>query len=148
MNSHFSEKYLTTVGVKVDTKEVPLPEMDVLVKLIIWDVAGADRFGDKELAYLRGASAHVFVVDGTRLQTSESAKRLHQQIRDQYGTVRNVLLLNKADLKGTWQIEDRHLALLNAEFDSVYRTSAKTGENVETALCDLAAQIVDKDLRA
>ena len=35
----FSEKYLTTVGVKIDTKLVKLTENQD-VKLILWDIAG------------------------------------------------------------------------------------------------------------
>ncbi len=38
----FSEKYLTTVGVKVDSRVIALPgEIDL--KLVIWDIAGRPR---------------------------------------------------------------------------------------------------------
>ena len=56
VNNQFSDKYLTTVGVKIDTKEVSLAERSIAVKLIIWDVAGAEEFGAKEFAYLRKSS--------------------------------------------------------------------------------------------
>ncbi|MEO1034359.1 MAG: Rab family GTPase [Pseudomonadota bacterium] len=146
VNNHFSDKYLTTVGVKVDTKAIKFEEPELTVKLIIWDVAGADSFGPKELAYLRGASAHIFVVDGTRSATAESARKLRDQIHERYDVKPNVLLLNKSDLRRTWHIDDRQIAQLQDEFDTLYVTSAKTGDNVELALNGLAKQIVAADL--
>jgi len=148
VNNHFSDKYLTTVGVKVDTKEVFLEGANVSVKLIIWDVAGADRFGAKELAYLRGAAGHVFVIDGTRPTTVDSAIALRDQIRGRYDVKPGVLLLNKSDLSDAWQITDTQAERLDGEFDKVYTTSAKTGGNVEAALTYLAREIVSAELSA
>ena len=146
VNNHFSDKYLTTVGVKVDTTRVELADRDASVKLVIWDVAGAEKFGAKELAYLRGSSGNVFVVDGSRSSTVESALALREQIQERYGEQPNVLLLNKADLESVWQIRDSHIATLSEAFDEIYRTSAKSGLNVELALRDLAAAVVDAEL--
>lgn len=147
VNNHFSAKYLTTVGVKIDTKEVSLEEQGVSIKLIVWDVAGAEEFGAREFAYLRGASGIVYVVDGTRSPTLESAKNLKQQIEEQYGPHPAVLLLNKSDLAGTWQVKDDVVGSLAEDFDRIYRTSAKTGDAVETALITLTQLIVAVDLQ-
>ena len=146
VNNQFSDKYLTTVGVKIDTKEVDLAERDISVKLIIWDVAGAEEFGAKEFAYLRGASGFIFVVDGTREHTLTSARSLRTQIFEQFGVQPAVLLLNKCDLAGMWRIEDEKLEPMISEFDEVYRTSAKTGDDVEAALTRLANLVVTRDL--
>ena len=54
----FSDKYLTTVGVKIDTKEVVLEDSEKTVKMIIWDIAGTDRFSAVEFSYLRGSSGY------------------------------------------------------------------------------------------
>jgi len=147
VNNQFSDKYLTTVGVKIDTKEVSLTDRGVAIKLIIWDVAGADEFGAKEFAYLRGASGFVFVADGTRSHTLTSVKNLQKQIFDRDGQRPNVLLLNKSDLAGMWQVSDETIDSLKGNFDEIYRTSAKTGDDVEMALTALAGLIVDKDLQ-
>jgi len=147
VNNQFSDKYLTTVGVKIDTKEISLTDRGVAIKLIIWDVAGADEFGAKEFAYLRGASGFVFVADGTRSQTLTSVKNLQKQIFDRDGQRPNVLLLNKSDLAGMWQVSDETIDSLKGNFDEIYRTSAKTGDDVEMALTALAGLIVDKDLQ-
>lgn len=146
VNNQFSQKYLTTVGVKIDTKEISLAERSIEVKLIIWDVAGAVEFGAREFAYLRGASGLIYVADGTREHTLTSAQNLRKQIVEKYGVLPTVLLLNKCDLAGMWQIDDKEIEPLRSDFDEVYRTSAKTGDDVEVALTALADLIINRDL--
>jgi len=146
VNNQFSDKYLTTVGVKIDTKEVSLAERSIAVKLIIWDVAGAEEFGAKEFAYLRGASGFLFVADGTREHTLTSAQNLRKQIGEKYGVLPAVLLLNKRDRSGMWRVGDEKIESLKSDFDEVYRTSAKTGDDVEVALTAIANLIVSRDL--
>ena len=147
VNNHFSDKYLTTVGVKIDTKEISLAEPAVLVKLVIWDVAGAEEFGSREFAYLRGAAGLVFVVDGTRASTLASATGLKAQIQESYGERPSVLLLNKNDLAAQWQLDRGQLESLGDDFSQVFTTSAKTGDEVEMALTTLAELIVSRDMQ-
>lgn len=148
VHNQFSDKYLTTVGVKVDTKEIELPELDVSHKLVLWDVAGADRFGETEFAYLRGASGHIFVADGTRAATLKAVRELQQQINSRFGAAPCVLLVNKNDLASEWEVSDDKLALLAEDFSQVYSTSAKTGDAVETAMTELSKRIIDNDLKS
>ena len=61
----FSEKYLTTVGVKVDSKEVDRGGRGPL-KLVVWDIAGKSALDALNMSYLRGASGLLLVADGTR----------------------------------------------------------------------------------
>ncbi len=147
VNNHFSDKYLTTVGVKIDTKEVTLPQYELTRKLVIWDVAGTDRFGAVEYAYLRGASGYLFVADGTRPVTLKAAHDLHDQISQRYGAAPSVLLINKHDLSTQWDVSPARIESLGDTHDEVYLTSAKTGENVEAALSRLAELITDRELK-
>ena len=64
VSSIFSDKYLTTVGVKVDKKVVAVD--DTQVTLLLWDIYGQDEFQTVKPAYLRGASGYLLVADGTR----------------------------------------------------------------------------------
>ncbi|MBT8098895.1 MAG: GTP-binding protein [Gammaproteobacteria bacterium] len=146
VNNQFSDKYLTTIGVKVDTKEIDLPERNLRHKLVLWDVAGADRFGATEYAYLRGAAGIVFVADGSRPLTIGVAQQLRKDIEGRYGPTRSVLLLNKKDLQDTWDVSPERIAKLATEFGRVFTTSAKTGDDVETALTHLANLIVENTL--
>ena len=144
VNNQFSDKYLTTIGVKVDTREVPLSG-DVSLKLVLWDVAGTDRFSDVEFAYLRGASGYIFVADGTRSLTIGAARTLKEQSFDRYGALPSVFLLNKSDLTREWEVSDEHRRTLHEEFADVFITSAKTGDSVAAAIERLGELIVERD---
>lgn len=147
VTNQFSEKYLSTVGVKIDTKEIEFPAMELTHKLVIWDVAGADEFGTAEMAYLRGASGYIYVADGTRPDTLGAVERLQDQITDAYGSAPCVLLVNKRDLTSDWGVSDERFDALATRYDDAYRTSAKTGDDVEQAITRLAELIIDQDLR-
>ncbi len=141
VNNTFSEKYLTTLGVKVDTYVVE-DETAPPIKLVLWDVAGSKRFGQREFAYLRGAAGYLFVADGTRKPTLASALGLSREITAAFGTRPSLMLLNKFDLQSSWELDSDDLANL-AEADLPYvNTSAKTGAGVPEAFAQLAKAIV------
>ena len=62
VHSMFSEKYLTTVGVKIDKKTVPLNGTEVT--LVLWDLAGDAYFQRLLSSSLRGTSGYLLVADG------------------------------------------------------------------------------------
>jgi small GTP-binding protein len=147
VTNHFSAKYLSTVGVKIDTKEIDQPAFDMTHKLVIWDVAGSDRFGDREFAYLRGASGYIYVADGTRPLTIDAVETIQSQIGERFGAAPSVLLVNKRDLVAEWEISDERFESISASFDGAFRTSAKTGDDVDAAFERLAHLIVENELR-
>ena len=69
--TRFSEKYQTTVGVKIDKKVVQYPAGDI--NLILWDMAGEDALTTVRPAHLKGASGYILVMDGLRRNTLEVA---------------------------------------------------------------------------
>ncbi len=134
VESQYDDKYLTTVGVKIDTKLVSLDESRSL-RFIIWDIAGTDTATPAFKSYLKGAAGYLLVVDGTRPETLDSALALQQQLG---GLVQNlpwIGLLNKADLDEEWALSPQQEVELAPAWR---RSSAKTGENVEQAFRDLA----------
>lgn len=143
VNNEFSEKYLTTVGVKIDTKEIHLATRNVDIKLVLWDVAGSDRFGDKEFAYLRGAAGYLYVADGTRSLTLSTAASLKTDIDKRFDGKPSVLLVNKCDLVDSWEVSNELLDIQRNRFAEVFETSAKVGTAVEDALTRLAELVVD-----
>ena len=146
VNQQFSDKYLTTVGVKIDTKEIELPRHEITQKLVLWDVAGTSQFGAIEFSYLRGTAGVIYVADGTRPDTLDVALDLRKSIEDKYGPLPCVLLLNKCDLTNQWGFSEEVVDSLREEVGNVFVTSAKTGECVEQALETLAAAIADAAL--
>ncbi len=140
VHSIFSEKYHTTLGVKIDKKIVATANGEV--KLMIWDLAGEDEFIGAELDYMRGAAGYILVADGTRQPSLERAVALQQRICERIGGVPFLLLINKADLEPDWAIQPAHLESLSRDGWRILRTSAKTGQGVEAAFLSLATSLL------
>ena len=141
VKNEFSEKYLTTVGVKMDTKSINVND-ELMIKLIIWDIAGESHFKKMTQIYLRGAAGFLLVIDGTRVSTLEAALNIKQGILELLGDIPFVILINKYDLKSEWEITEAHIEKLNAQKEQIFFTSAKTGEQIEEAFATLSQYLV------
>ncbi len=142
VESIYSDKYHTTVGVKVDKKVVKVD--DKQVTMMLWDIEGQDEFQDLRKPYLRGAGGALLVADGTRRQTLTLALELRQTLSTNVGPVPVVLAINKTDLSSAWEIHDSEIETLSAQGLTVVKTSAKTGMGVEEAFLTLARLILDR----
>lgn len=137
--NEFSEKYLTTVGVKIDTKVVETAAGPL--KLVIWDIAGTDQLGDIDVAYLRGSAGYIIVADGTRAATVDAALRLRSDAAVRYGERPFVALLNKSDLSDQWEVGEDTLDASRAGGMDWIECSAKTGVGIENAIQSLAERL-------
>lgn len=137
VRSTFSERYLTTVGVKVDSREVTMADGG-LVKLVLWDIAGRSMLDALSVNYLRGASALLLVADGTRETSVSAALGLLMQARSVLPDARVALAVNKLDLVERWEVAPATLVEMRRSI-TVFETSALTGDGVEDAFADLAA---------
>ncbi|MCA8958617.1 MAG: GTP-binding protein [Planctomycetes bacterium] len=135
----FSDRYLTTIGVRIDKKELVVDGN--AVTLVLWDLHGDDDFQAVQPAQLRGSAGYFLVADGTRGATLDVARRLQDLAQRNIGSVPFTLLLNKVDLESQWEIDPRAIAELEAGGWPVQRTSAKTGDGVEQAFADLARRM-------
>lgn len=138
----YTEKYQSTIGVKIDKKNVELD--DAPVSLILWDLAGEDDFVSVQMRYLRGAAGYLLVVDGTRPDTLETALLLYRRVQDEVGELPFVLVLNKDDLREQWALNDIDGDLLGLRSAALatLRTSAKSGGLVEQAFETLAREVM------
>jgi small GTP-binding protein len=142
VRSMFSEKYLTTVGVRIEKKRVTLDGTPV--DLLIWDIQGEDEGRAIAMDYLRGVSGCVFVADGTRRETLETVRAIRARVAAAIGEAPSILLLNKRDRTEDWEVCLEDEEALRAEGWGVYRTSAKTREGVDMAFETLARQVCGK----
>jgi small GTP-binding protein len=140
VQSIFSVSFLTTVGVKIDKKDLNVGETPVT--LILWDIAGEDDVTSIRMSYLRGASGYFLVADGTRAETLDVASSIQTRAAAEVGSVPFVLLLNKADLQNDWDVVAQSVETLQQAGWTILRTSAKTGEGVEEAFQVLADRMV------
>ena len=148
----FSERYLTTVGVKIDTRIVELSQIPTKpsletgvepvrsIKLVLWDLAGAAYLSAPARAYIQGSHGFLAVCDGTRRATLTTALSLLNSAREQIGTRPAVLLVNKQDLHESWEVDQDSLDAARTRVANVLATSAKTGANVDRAFRLLAEQ--------
>jgi small GTP-binding protein len=140
VSSVFSDKYLTTVGVKIDKKTLTVDGTDVM--LVLWDLAGDDDFQRLQMSYLRGSAGFLFVADGTRAITLDQLLDVHRRIVEAVGSVPFILALNKADLEAQWEITPARIESLAAEGWQIIRTSAKAGLGVEEAFASLSRRML------
>jgi small GTP-binding protein len=136
----FDDKYLTTIGVKIEKKVVQAAGQDV--SLVIWDIHGDDMYQRIPMNYLRGMMGYLLVIDGTRRQTLIDALSLAETVTKEIGRVPALLVLNKSDLADQWEIDDGQQAKLVKDGWIVLKTSAKTGEGVEKAYMQLAEAMI------
>ncbi|HPQ94845.1 MAG: GTP-binding protein [Thiothrix sp.] len=139
INSLFSDRYHTTVGVKVDKKMVDVDGQALM--LMIWDIAGEDAFTSIKPAYLRGMSACIVVIDGTRRNSFDVALSVHEMVRQQLGEIPVVFALNKADLKGEWTLGEEQLRTLAQLGQPMLETSARLGQGVNEMFMALARRL-------
>jgi small GTP-binding protein len=146
VNSIFSERYLSTVGVKIDRKSLELDGTELT--LVLWDLAGRDGQEDITVSYLRGAHAILYVADGTRKETCDQLPELRALAREAAGEVPDLLALNKTDLTDQWALGRRDEEALAGAWDMV-RTSAKSGTGVEEAFQRLGrAMLATREARS
>jgi small GTP-binding protein len=140
VNSIFSDKYLTTVGVKIDKKSVDVDGQPI--ELLLWDIQGEDELSKMRLTYLRGAAGLLLVVDGTRESTLQTALEIKAAADESYQAVPAIVLLNKSDLAPQWEIGDAAMDGVRARGFPMLHTSAKEGSGVEEAFLSLARMML------
>lgn len=136
----FSEKYQTTVGVKIDKKVITAGHQEV--SLVLWDLYGEDQFQRVQPFYLRGSSGYLLVADGTRPETLEVARSIQLRAQEVLGPVPFILMLNKRDLP--WAVSEAQLNDLRTSGWDIRYTSAKTGEGVEESFESLAKGMLEQ----
>jgi len=123
VNNAFSEKYLTTIGVKIDSVEL------ADTKLIVWDVAGRDSLSPINSSYLVGAAGIILVADCTRPHTLIDLAELWEVVQQRIGNVPATIALNKCDLSD-WKVDDALIQQYESRGWNCFPTSAKQGAGV------------------
>lgn len=142
VHNQFDARYQTSIGVKVDTKELLLPNGCGL-KLAVWDIAGTRVPTDLLLRHMRGAAGYLLVADSTRAETLDCCADLQAAVEYHIATLPFVLMVNKSDVKAEQEISDAELTTLTPPGGEWLRTSALDGENVELAFAHLAGRILE-----
>jgi small GTP-binding protein len=144
----FSEDYKPTLGANIIRKDVYVDKINASVRLIMWDLAGQEKYNVIRSMYFQGCVGALLVYDVTRSNTFETIdskwlKDFKKYVKKE-GTY--ILIGNKVDLKDERVVstEEGENYAKKIEASDFIETSAKYGENVEQAFNNLVHQILKK----
>ena len=135
--SKFDERYLTTIGVKVDKKTLKIEGEDVT--LLVWDIAGEISQDKVPNSYFLQSSAVVYVFDLTRPSTYANMEFDLEYLRNKVPGAIVKIVGNKSDLVSDEELQNVMKSV--SRMPDVI-TSAKTGENVEELFIDIAKSLI------
>lgn len=137
IHQQFSDKYLTTIGVKVNKKELEI-EGEKL-SLLLWDIAGEVAQDKVPTSYFLGAGGIIYVVDLSRPMTFDNMKSDIDFLKKLLPNTTIIIVGNKKDLVSDEKLE--YMAQnLDVKWD--FTTSAKTGENIDALFLELGKRLI------
>ena len=138
----FTELEKRTVGVGHYAKTVEVSGK--LVRMVVWDLSGEERFKFLAPVFLRGSRGVLFVYDVTSRDSFAKLAEWLEVVLRVVGDVPRVLVGNKVDLANYREVEASEARELaeKASFAAYFETSAKTGFNVEKPFLALAEAAV------
>ena len=134
----FDDRYLTTIGVKVTQKKCPpvqTPDKKYIqCDLLLWDIEGAEQLRSATVNYYTGSSGALLVSDLTRKETIEAYSQLVEIFIKTNPRAKIILAGNKSDLMhDVSQASEPLKKFADKNRFPYFLTSAKTGQNVESA---------------
>lgn len=138
IHNKFDEKYLTTIGVKVNKKSLNINNQEV--SILLWDVAGEVSQDKIPTSYFLGASVVIYVFDLTRQSTYKNIAKDVEYLGNLLPDVLVKVVGNKRDL-----VDDATLEAIKNEIPVEWDilTSAKTGDNVEELFQKIGEELTE-----
>ncbi|MHA1882771.1 MAG: Rab family GTPase [Candidatus Thorarchaeota archaeon] len=142
---YFDADYKRTIGSDFAIKKLELPELDVMVTLQVWDLAGQPRFEVVRQGFYKGARGGLLVYDVTRRRTFISIKHWKEEaFRSVKRDFPLIVVANKVDLEDSRVVTKEEGEAYAEEHNHLYvESSALTGENVEEAYSQLCRRVIE-----
>ncbi len=137
--SRFSDKYLTTIGVKVNKKTIEIDGRQLT--MLLWDVAGEVSQDKVPKSYFLGASGIIYVFDLSRPSTYKNIKRDIDYLRQLVPGSNFKIVGNKLDLVNQEAINEIKKTI-GMPWNIL--TCAKTGENVDILFQELGSELLEE----
>ena len=139
-NNAFRRSYIPTLGVHVSDKIFKIN--DVVVQLVIWDLAGQQKFDTMRHQFYVGSDGFILVFDLTNPKSFDNLSNwfsdIQHQFKDKYNLI-GYVIGNKCDLEDFIKIKSENASdlagVLNLKF---IETSALSGKNVDKVFTQLA----------
>jgi Ras-related protein Rab-11A len=143
----FQEDYKPTLGANIIRKDVILEDLNAKVRLIVWDLAGQEKYNVVRSLYYQGCVGALLVYDVTRIVTFENIVSKWLNDFKKYVKREGIYLLlgNKSDLNEQRVVQTSDGTKLAEKINAskFIETSAKFGENVDNAFKTLVYQILE-----
>ena len=142
----FKENYQPTLGVNILTKDIFLEDINANVRLVLWDIAGQDKYDLSRRMFFQGCMGALFIYDITRQSTLNNIEtkwfKDFKEFTDKDPAY--VLIGNKVDLENSKVISTETGKEVAGKINAVdfIETSAKNGDNVENAFKKLVTQVL------
>ena len=143
----FREDYKPTLGVSICMKEMKIERVNDQIKLVIWDIAGQNKYDLSRKMFFHGVVGALLVFDVTRDESFRNIESKWLKDLNEYGEQKlsYVLIGNKSDLENSRTVSTEMGMKLAKKIDAsdFVETSAKNGDNVEEAFKILVNNILD-----
>ena len=153
LNREFSEEYLTTIGININTKDtkIIINGEEKEIKVRIWDTAGQEKFKSISTQYIKNCDGILLIYAINNKKTFENIENWLNEIENKKkkNNIPLVLFINKIDLEKEREVsfqEGEKLAqIYNMEF---FECSAKDNINVNecfNCLIELIFQLYEDE---
>lgn len=125
---------------------------DKSYKIDLWDIAGQDHFSTVTKTFAKGAHGCITMCDFLDVNSLENTIKWKESL-DNYELfpdgkkIPNILIQNKADLVSENEIKDMSKLeefCKKNQFDACFKTSAKTGYNINESISKLIELIIKR----
>ena len=148
IENEFKEDYKETLGVNIVRKLINLEELNSKVSLLIWDIAGQERYEERRKFYYEGCVGALLVYDITRYSSFEhiEIKWLRHYKEHMEKDIPLILIGNKDDLEDQRYISKEDAEKFSNKIGAIefIETSAKTGHRVNFAFIELIKSILNQ----
>ena len=136
--NEYQENSLSTIGIDFKTKFFKFDDTKIKVNYI--DTAGQEKFRAISVNYLKGTDGAVLVFDITKKETFDLIGTWLDDIKkNNKMDIGKILIGNKTDLELDREVSQEDGKKLAEQLKcKYYETSAKTGQNINEALNDIA----------
>lgn len=146
IHQKFEQDYHPSLGVNIVIKEMDVEEKNAHVKMILWDIAGQDKYDLSRKAFFQGCVGALFVYDVTRPVTFKDVESKWLKELTEFGNknVAYLLIGNKNDLLDEKMVstQDGEKLANKMKASEFIETSAKHGGNVEKAFKTLVLSVI------
>lgn len=143
VENKFKIEYQPTLGANIVIKDVQLE--NILIRLLIFDIAGQKRWSEVRKLYYKGAQAAIIVYDVTRPMTFKSISDWCKDLTENAELVSKVLIANKIDLIDEIKISSEEGNNLAQELNCpIFETSALDGTKVPEAFNYISMDLFEK----